>query len=465
MHSYRKKLLLYYLGVFLIFLLIVGGFQYYMHTEYKNTMIESNLNTIVFLTVAFLLMLILLWIVTKKFSLSISKLKDFALNAGRNEDAGTDIDFPDDEIGLIGKQIMSVYADLRNAQSQLKIEKERLYRHLSVIKEGVALFSHKKETLLVNKNFIRYVNLISKKTVSAGTDIFKLGFMKKLNEFIDKNLNSDELISQDEIVEKVLSVKRDNRYYNLKCIIFSDKSFEIIITDETKREKNKVIKSQITSNIAHELKTPVSAIHAYLETILQNTELKKEQKRYFIKKAFGQVQRLSQLISDISTINKLDYAEEFFELSKVNLYLLVEEIKVNTLFRREENKIELYNNLDKKLVLTCNKELMYSIFQNLVENTINYAGTDIDIIIKLLYEDEEFYHFSYLNTGANIPEEHLNRIFERFYRVDSGRTRKSGGTGLGLSITKNAVEFHHGDISAKNLPKGGVEFLFTIKKM
>ena len=358
-----------------------------------------------------------------------------------------------------------IYDDLQNAQAQLRIERERLYRHLAVIKEGVALFSPEKEPLMINKNFIRYVNLISKKTVGAGDDIFALGFMKKLNHFIDENLDDNKVISGEGILEKIIHVKRDKRHFNLKCIIFSDKSFEIIITDETKREKNKIIKSQITSNIAHELKTPVSAIHAYLETILQNADLKKEQKKYFIRKAFGQVQRLSQLISDISTINKLDYAEEFFELKEVNLHGLVEEIKINSSFRREEKNIRFFNKLDKKLSLVCNRELMYSIFQNLVENTINYAGENIAIIIKLLYEDEEFYYFSYLNTGANIPEEHLNRIFERFYRVDSGRTRKSGGTGLGLSITKNAVEFHHGEISAKNLPKGGVEFLFTVKKI
>ena len=411
---------------------------------------------------------LILSVIIKKYSVNSSKSDhgnpDFAL---KNDDNKPVKKLPDKSIrkGMPAYVDDDILKELNEVRLQLKIEKERLSRHLAVLKEGVALFSPSKETLMVNKNFIQYVNLISKKTIDAEGDIFKLGFMKKFNQFLDDNLTEGKVFSGDGIMEKIINVKRDKRHFNLKCIIFSDKSFEIIITDETKREKNKIIKSQITSNIAHELKTPVSAIHAYLETILQNPDLKKEQKKYFIRKAFGQVQRLSQLIADISTINKLDYAEEFFKLKEINLHGLVEEIKINTSFRREEKNIRFFNKLDKKLSLVCNRELMYSIFQNLVENTINYAGEDIDIIIKLLYEDEEFYYFSYLNTGANIPEEHLNRIFERFYRVDSGRTRKSGGTGLGLSITKNAVEFHQGEISAKNLPKGGVEFLFTIKKI
>ena len=111
-----------------------------------------------------------------------------------------------------------------------------------------------------------------------------------------------------------------------------------------------------------------------------------------------------------------------------------------------------------------NSSLLYSIFRNLTDNAIAYAGVGIQITINCFREDEKFYYFSFSDTGVGVSEEHLNRLFERFYRVDKGRSRKLGGTGLGLAIVKNAVLFHGGTIFAKNIPGGGLEFVFTLQK-
>ena len=108
--------------------------------------------------------------------------------------------------------------------------------------------------------------------------------------------------------------------------------------------------------------------------------------------------------------------------------------------------------------------LLYSIFRNLMDNAIAYAGTNIHININCFREDENFYYFSFADTGIGVSPEHLNRLFERFYRVDKGRSRKLGGTGLGLAIVKNAVIIHGGTISAKNNQGGGLEFVFTLAK-
>lgn len=117
-----------------------------------------------------------------------------------------------------------------------------------------------------------------------------------------------------------------------------------------------------------------------------------------------------------------------------------------------------------KIQLRGNYSLLYSIFRNLMDNAIAYAGTNIHINISCFREDENYYYFSFADTGIGVSPEHLNRLFERFYRVDKGRSRKLGGTGLGLAIVKNAVLIHGGTISAKNNQGGGLEFVFTLAK-
>lgn len=230
----------------------------------------------------------------------------------------------------------------------------------------------------------------------------------------------------------------------------------------TRQEQDK-LKRQLTQNIAHELKTPVASIQGYLETILDNPHIDEETKKQFLKHSYAQSQRLTSLLQDISTLNRMDDAPEIKENVEVNISQMVEDISKETALQLEKHHMSFIINLPENIIVHGNKSLLYSVFRNLTDNAIAYAGNGTTITLDAI-ENNKDWSFAFYDNGIGVANEHLSRIFERFYRVDKGRSRKLGGTGLGLAIVKNAVMIHGGMIQAKNLPTGGLRFDFNIKK-
>ena len=259
-------------------------------------------------------------------------------------------------------------------------------------------------------------------------------------------------------------IDKSGRVFSVDCIIFQDDSFEISINDITQEEEQARLKKQLTQNIAHELKTPVSSIQGYLETIVNNPGLTREKMNTFLERSYAQSNRLAHLLRDISVLTRMEEAPNMIETEQVNLTGMMQNILNEVALELEEKQITASNLLPQGLSVSGNASLLYSIFRNLTDNAIAYAGTGISITARCFREDERFYYFSFSDTGIGVAPEHLSRLFERFYRVDKGRSRKLGGTGLGLAIVKNAVILHGGTIFAKNNPGGGLEFIFTLCK-
>ena len=426
--------------------------------------LKANQFFIYFLIVVFLIIWLIINELTRRLSLSITKLKDFAILAGRNKTIDSDIEFPDNELGEIGTQIVKIYTKLRKAKDNIAQEKERLFNHMSILNEGISFFKPNKDKMLANSHFIQYISIISDTSTISAEHVFNIPEFEKINEFLDEKTSDKTEFQNSELPQLEFTINKNERYFKVLCIIFADKSFEILITDITRPEKRRLLKQQLTSNIAHELKTPLASIKGYLETLMTNQKIDKEKQQYFIERAFLQTERLNLLLNDISLLNNIEDAGELFEIKTVNVKNIVADVIENLENRLSEKNIKCKLNIDNDILVNGNDSLISSIFQNLIENTVNYAGENIKIEIANYMEDKKFHYFSFSDSGVGIPEEHLHRIFERFYRVDSGRTREMGGTGLGLSIVKNAILLHKGKISARNRPNGGIEFLFSIAK-
>ena len=232
---------------------------------------------------------------------------------------------------------------------------------------------------------------------------------------------------------------------------------------DTQLEKERLIRQELTQNLSHELKTPVSSILGYMETLVLNPNLEPEKVRFFIERSHVQTLRLGQLIEDISLLNRLDHAPDRFPFEAVDIYEVIENAVKDVSLQLSERNIKVELPSHTKILLTGNSSLLYSVFRNLLDNAITYAGTDVTITISCTDKGDEFLYFSFADDGPGVESKHLPHLFDRFYRIDSGRSRKQGGTGLGLSIVKNGIMAHGGTIEAFH-EGGGLTFLFRLKK-
>ncbi len=405
-----------------------------------------------FIIVLFIVMLLLIQAGTNRFSKSIKQLRDFVISSSNGE--SLEFNFPNDELGEIGIKITESYRQLKESKKEVDSEREKLLQHVHSSDEGICFFSCDKKVEFYNGLFIQYLNILTDEPGSEPYSIFSDTTFLEMNQFIleDKAIYFETLINKQ---GKTISL-RVNR--------FEDKSFEITLNDITKKEKTRLLKQELTGNIAHELRTPVTSIRGYLETVLEQT-LDEEKKKHFITQAFDQTIVLSELIQDMSLITKIEEAPQSFKKEEINIVQVLEKLKNDLSSSLEEKRIDMQWNISKDSSIQGNKNLIYSIFRNLTDNALHHAGEGIKIYINEYKEDNEFYYFSFYDTGVGILEEnHLDRLFERFYRINEGRTRDTGGSGLGLSIVKNAIAFHKGTITVKNRKEGGLEFLFQLHK-
>ena len=243
----------------------------------------------------------------------------------------------------------------------------------------------------------------------------------------------------------------------------AERDRQAAIAQKEEEEKAK-LKRELTNNINHELKTPVSAISLELETILTHRDkLSDKQMTMLLNRCKANSDRLLNMIKDILALNRLEEGAENIQRELLSLRDIVDEVTDNLLPKAEDAGIGFEINLPETMMMLGNGPLLESIFNNLINNAILYSGGSTVWII-LQQEDEKSYRIIIRDDGTGIPEEHFEHLFDRFYRLETGRSRKKGGSGIGLAIVKRAAQFHGGDITVRNNPAGGLEFTLTISK-
>ncbi|MES2650867.1 MAG: ATP-binding protein [Bacteroidota bacterium] len=230
-------------------------------------------------------------------------------------------------------------------------------------------------------------------------------------------------------------------------------------------KKQEQFRKEFLSNVSHEFKTPLFAIQGYIETLQDCLTDDPEMAMKFLKKAENNVERLSYLINDLDSISKLETGEMPINYEKFDFVPLAKEVMdgLEDSATSHNIKLSFKEKYTAPTLVSADREKVRQILINLLQNSIKYGNENGSTAIKI-FELHDQYLIEVTDDGIGIEEKHLTRLFERFYRIDSHRSRKEGGTGLGLAIVKHILEAHQQTISVRSTPNIGTTFAFTLAK-
>ena len=288
--------------------------------------------------------------------------------------------------------------------------------------------------------------------------------IERLNRFAAKaekgeRFDEDEMFPNDELGSISNHIVKLYAQWQ-QTIIDRDIAHQNAMREEEEKIR---IKRQLTNNINHELKTPVASIQVCLETLLSGIQLTEEKRQELIERCYSNNERLRHLLNDISLITRMEDGSQSIAKEPININRIIDEIADELAIMPQEERFTLHTQFNEQVIIEGNPSLIGSIFRNLTENAIAYSGGK-NIYITLIENNSQYCSIRFEDDGAGVEEQKIPRLFERFYRIDKGRSRRLGGTGLGLSIVKHAVQFHGGSIVASNRQQGGLQFDFTLQK-
>ncbi len=262
---------------------------------------------------------------------------------------------------------------------------------------------------------------------------------------------SDEI---GEISRQIVAIYNSRMQANVR------REREHVIALKATQDKNNM-KKMLTDNISHELKTPIGIIKAYIEMLINQPDMPEKDRAHFLEKAQANVERLVSMLNDLSTMTRLDESGNSIPIKEIDFHSTIFTLADDIVKSGIIHGMDFHYNIPVDCNILGNEGLLNSVLQNLIKNSAAYSqGTEMGI--DLLGRNDRYMTFAFYDNGTGVGEEHIPHLFDRFYRVDSGRSRKAGGTGLGLPIVKSSIITMGGSITVRNRKGGGLEFVFTL---
>ncbi len=367
-----------------------------------------------------------------------------------------------DQIGYLTETFNIMCVKLNTTINALETENKRMEAIVNSMINGVVAIDKKNKILMINSQCYELFHI--KNSYCKGLDFYDIFKNQEIQTLLKTSISEKRSIVEIVILKSKFNGDKILRVYINP--IFSARSSEsslgtlLVFQDVTQIKKLEKMRSDFVSNVTHELKTPLTSIMGFTDTLRSGAIVNKDMEKHFLEIIDIETHRLYRLIQDILSLSEIETRKKDIHMQ----YESVEEILVYVegLLRpqAEEKGLQLLIEYETMPPYFCNKDRISQMFINLIENAIKYTEKG-NITVRCKYQGE-FFILQVIDTGIGIPEESIDRIFERFYRVDKSRSRKAGGTGLGLSIVKHIMMLYNGKVKVESTEGEGTIFTITM---
>lgn len=418
---------------------------------------------IICLGLALVVILILGSRITARYTKPIESATKVAIELAKGNYRARTYEDPLEETGMLSTSINILARNLQGMVKANEIQQGRLSALIENMGSGLLLINSKGHINLINRTFIEIFR------------VEKQNYLNRLYYHVIEHKEISDMIEEIFMTEHKakkqmhLPIGIERRYFEVYGVPILGTNEEwkgilLVFHDITEIKKLEQVRKDFVANVSHELKTPVTSIKGFTETLLDGAKEDKETLEHFLRIILEESDRLQSLILDLLELSKIEQQGYTLAIRDVNMNQLLEEMLPILCQKAEEKEIELIlEPLEKEITIDGDYYRLKQIFINLISNAISYSlqGGRVTISMK---EGLNSVAVSISDTGIGIAQEEIPRIFERFYRVDKARSRNSGGTGLGLAIVKHLVEAHKGKISVESKLGKGTTFTIELHK-
>lgn len=435
----------------------------YLDSIYK-TIDQSK---VIFLNATFIALLVTIFlgfIISRTITGPINDLKNKAIKMSGGDFSQRAEVKSDDEIGELASTFNYLTEKLDNTLEEVSSEKSKLDSIINHMNDGLLALDKKGNVVLYNLGFIKLLN-IPNTMVLEGKQFNEIA--KELQ--LDINFDLIRYITRSSLnKEKSKKLNLENgTVINMSPGYYSDdigilKGYVILYQDITETQRLEDMRKEFVANVSHELKTPITTIKTYSETLLSGAIDDKEMANNFLHVIDTEADKMTSLIRDLLQLSHIDHKKIMWDMSMQNPNNLLRDcIERLRLYSDEKNQTISYTTEKEDLKIRMDKGKLQQVFMNIISNAIKYTPANgiVEVRFDIVGSNGKI---SIKDNGMGIPEEDLPRLFERFYRVAKGRSREEGGTGLGLSIAKHIVEGHNGSITVESVLGQGSEFIVTL---
>ncbi|KAB7705927.1 PAS domain-containing protein [Bacillus aerolatus] len=401
--------------------------------------------------------------ITNRYTRPIESATRVAIELAKGNYRARTYEMPPDEVGMLNTSINILARNLQEMMQAQEVHQNRLSTLIENIESGLLLIDDRGFIIMVNKSFKNFFHLENQRLIK-----------KRYHEAIPHR----EVI---DVIEEVFMTEQNVRRQLLLPLRIERKHFEvsgapiigthdewkgilIVFHDITGLKKLEQMRKDFVANVSHELKTPITSIKGFTETLLDGALEDKEALTMFLNIILKESERMQTLVMDLLELSKIEQKGIALNMTRFAIDEIIEDM-VPTLQNRLENKrIDLLLHLEKELWTEGDADRLKQVFFNLMTNAILYTQEGGRVEIRAFGQDERVL-VEVKDNGIGIASDELPRIFERFYRVDKARSRNSGGTGLGLAIVKHIIEAHDGEIFVESKVNEGTTFTVCLKKL